>query len=302
MSSTNVSAPPSGTAATTLPARSRRSGRRRPEGGRVNWWLTALLVVLALTIFVPLYFTVITALKTPDQLGGSGFALPTEVRWANFADAWTLTDFPRAALNSALITVSAVVLTLLTNSMVAYAIARNMHRRFFKGLFFYFISALFVPFPILMLPVAKQTAALGLDNPAGLVLLYVVYGLSFNIFIFTAYIRSIPVELGEAARMDGAGTWGVFWRVVFPLLTPMNATVGILTCLWAWNDFLLPLIIVSDPGQATLPLVQYVFQSQFQTNYTVAFASYLMAMAPLLVVYVFAQRWVISGVTRGAVK
>lgn len=302
MSSTNVSAPPSGTAATTLPARSRRSGRRRPEGGRVNWWLTALLVVLALTIFVPLYFTVITALKTPDQLGGSGFALPTEVRWANFADAWTLTNFPRAALNSALITVSAVVLTLLTNSMVAYAIARNMHRRFFKGLFFYFISALFVPFPILMLPVAKQTAALGLDNPAGLVLLYVVYGLSFNIFIFTAYIRSIPVELEEAARMDGAGTWGVFWRVVFPLLTPMNATVGILTCLWAWNDFLLPLIIVSDPQQATLPLVQYVFQSQFQTNYTVAFASYLMAMAPLLVVYVFAQRWVISGVTRGAVK
>lgn len=302
MSSTNVSAPPSGTAATTLPGRSRRSGRRRPEGGRVNWWLTALLVVLALTVFVPLYFTVITALKTPDQLGGSGFALPTEVRWANFADAWTLTNFPRAALNSALITVSAVVLTLLTNSMVAYAIARNMHRRFFKGLFFYFISALFVPFPILMLPVAKQTAALGLDNPAGLVLLYVVYGLSFNIFIFTAYIRSIPVELEEAARMDGAGTWGVFWRVVFPLLTPMNATVGILTCLWAWNDFLLPLIIVSDPQQATLPLVQYVFQSQFQTNYTVAFASYLMAMAPLLVVYVFAQRWVISGVTRGAVK
>ena len=302
MSSTNVSAPPSGTAATTLPGRSRRSGRRRPEGGRVNWWQTALLVVLALTVFVPLYFTVITALKTPDQLGGSGFALPTEVRWANFADAWTLTDFPRAALNSALITVSAVVLTLLTNSMVAYAIARNMHRRFFKGLFFYFISALFVPFPILMLPVAKQTAALGLDNPAGLVLLYVVYGLSFNIFIFTAYIRSIPVELEEAARMDGAGTWGVFWRVVFPLLTPMNATVGILTCLWAWNDFLLPLIIVSDPQQATLPLVQYVFQSQFQTNYTVAFASYLMAMAPLLIVYVIAQRWVISGVTRGAIK
>nr|WP_245827823.1 carbohydrate ABC transporter permease [Sinomonas mesophila] len=269
---------------------------------RVNWWLTALLLVLSLTILIPLYFTVVTALKTPDQLGGSGFDLPTEVRWENFADAWTLTNFPRAALNSALITVGAVALTILTNSMVAYAIARNMHRRLFKALFFYFISALFVPFPILMLPVAKQTAILGLDSQLGLILLYVVYGLSFNIFIFTAYIRSIPIELEEAARMDGAGTWGVFWRVVFPLLTPMNATVGILTCLWAWNDFLLPLVIVSDPERATLPLVQYVFQSQFQTNYTVAFASYLMAMAPLLIVYVFAQRWVISGVTRGAVK
>lgn len=85
-------------------------------------------------------------------------------------------------------------------------------------------------------------------------------------------------------------------------MAPMTATVGILTCLWVWNDFLLPLVIVSDPGAATIPLVQYVFQGQFQTNYSVAFASYLMAMAPLLIVYVFAQRWVISGVTRGSIK
>ena len=195
-----------------------------------------------------------------------------------------------------------MVLTLITNSMVAYAIARNMSRRFFKGIYFYFVSALFVPFPIIMLPVAKQTALLHLDNRVGLILLYVVYGLAFNIFIFTAYIQSIPRELEEAATIDGASTWGIFWKVIFPLLAPMNATVGILTCLWAWNDFLLPLVILSDPGSATLPLVQYVFQSQFQTNYPAAFASYLMAMAPLLIVYVFAQRWVISGVTRGAVK
>jgi raffinose/stachyose/melibiose transport system permease protein len=277
--------------------------RRRGQGGPgVNWWLTALLIVLALTIAIPLYFAVVTALKTTDQLGGTGFGLPTDIRWANFADAWRLTNFPSTALNSALITVGAVVLTLLTNSMVAYAIARNMHRRLFKGLYYYFVSALFVPFPIIMLPVAKETAILHLDNRVGLILLYVVYGLAFNIFIFTAYINSIPQALEEAAQIDGASTWAVFWKVIFPLLAPMNATVGILTCLWAWNDFLLPLVILSDPGSATLPLVQYVFQSQFQTNYPAAFASYLMAMAPLLIVYVFAQRWVISGVTRGAVK
>jgi raffinose/stachyose/melibiose transport system permease protein len=269
---------------------------------RINWWLTALLVVLSFTILIPLYFAVVTALKTPDQLGGAGFGLPDGIQWSNFKDAWNLTDFPTAALNSAIITVGAVVLTLLTNSMVAYAIARNMDRRFFRGLYFYFVSALFVPFPIIMLPVAKQTALLQMDNRIGLIILYVVYGLAFNIFIFTAYINSIPRELEEAAAIDGASVWGTFWRVIFPLLAPMNATVGILTCLWAWNDFLLPLVILSDPGSATLPLVQYVFQSQFQTNYPVAFASYLMAMAPLFVVYVFAQRWVISGVTRGAVK
>ena len=283
-------------------ARAPRRRNRSTGHDPVNWWLTALLIVLALTIAIPLYFAVVTALKTTDQLGGTGFGLPTSVRWSNFADAWRLTDFPKTALNSAVITVGAVVLTLLTNSMVAYAIARNLERRFFKGMYYYFVSALFVPFPIIMLPVAKETAMLHLDNRVGLILLYVVYGLAFNIFIFTAYIQSIPRELEEAAAIDGASTWGIFWKVIFPLLAPMNATVGILTCLWAWNDFLLPLVILSDPGSATLPLVQYVFQSQFQTNYPTAFASYLMAMAPLLLVYVFAQRWVISGVTRGAVK
>jgi raffinose/stachyose/melibiose transport system permease protein len=282
-----------------VPSHDRRPAARRRN---VNWWLTALLMVLSLTILVPLYFAVVTALKTTDELGGSGFGLPGSPQWSNFRDAWELTTFPRTALNSAIITVGAVAVTLLTNSMVAYAIARNMDRRFFKGLYFYFVSALFVPFPIIMLPVAKQTALLGLDNRGGLILLYVVYGLAFNIFIYTAYINSIPRSLEEAAEIDGASTWVMFWRVIFPLLAPMNATVGILTCLWAWNDFLLPLVILSDPNSATLPLVQYVFQSQFSQNYPAAFASYLMAMAPLFIVYVFAQRWVISGVTRGAVK
>ncbi|MFI6482166.1 carbohydrate ABC transporter permease [Nonomuraea sp. NPDC050663] len=269
---------------------------------RRNWWLTALLAAGSLTVLVPLYFTVVTALKTPEELAGAGFDLPRNPAWGNFAEAWELTDYPQAALNSALITVGAVALTLLTNSLVAYAIARNFHRKLFKGLYFYFVSALFVPFPIIMLPVVKQTSLLGLDNQAGLILLYVVYGLAFNIFLYVGYIRSIPSSLEEAARVDGAGTWTVFWRVIFPLLAPMNATVGILTFLWAWNDFLLPLVVLSSPDAQTLPLVQYVFQSQFNTNHTVAFASYLMALAPVLLVYVFAQRWVISGVLRGSVK
>jgi len=287
---------------TMPPPRRRRRARRGIRGQGVNWWLTALLVVLSLTVLVPLYFTVVTALKTPDQLGGTGFAPPTEWAWGNFAEAWRTIDFPARALNTALITVGAVLLTLLTNSMVAFAIARQMHRRLFKALFYYFIAALFIPFPVLMLPAAKQAAILGIDNQAGLVLLYTVYGLSFNVFLYTAYVRSIPAELEEAARIDGASTWGVFWKVVFPLLAPINATVGILTCVWAWNDFLLPLVILSDPDAATIQLAQYIFQGQFSADYTLAFSSYLMAMLPLLVVYLVAQRWVISGVTRGAIK
>ena len=111
--------------------------------------------------------------------------------------------------------------------MVAYAITRNMNRRGFKALYYFFISALFVPFPIIMLPVVKETAILGIDNEAGLILLYTVYGLALNILMYTSYLKSVPVELEESARIDGASTWTVFWKIVFPLLVPMNATVGI---------------------------------------------------------------------------
>ena len=270
---------------------------------KVNWWATALIAVCSLTVLIPLYLAVVVALKTPAQLTeGTGFEWPNPIRWENFPEAWERTNFPQALANTAIITVGSVVFTLLTSSVVAYALARNIHRPFFKGVFFYLLAALFIPFPIIMLPLVKQTSLLGLDNQAGLIILYTIYGLSLNIFIYTAYIRSIPIELEEAARVDGASTWRVFWQIIFPLLMPMNATVGILTCVWAWNDFIMPLVVLTDPSARTLTLAQYVFQGQFNTDYTVAFASYLMAMAPLLIVYIFSQRWVISGVTRGSIK
>jgi raffinose/stachyose/melibiose transport system permease protein len=285
------------------PRRRRRFRESQEDTRKINWWATAFIAVCSLTVLIPLYLAVMVALKTPDQIAtGTGFEWPTTVRWENFADAWTRTNFPQALLNTGLITVGALVLTLLSNSIVAYAIARNIHRRFFRTSYFYLLAALFIPFPIIMLPLVKQTSLLGIDNQVGMIILYTVFGLSLNVFIYTAYIRTIPIELEEAATVDGASTWRVFWSIIFPLLGPMNATVGILTCVWAWNDFILPLVILSDPGDRTLQLAQYVFQGQFNTDYTVAFASYLMAMAPLLLVYIFAQRWVISGVTRGSIK
>ncbi|WP_454293794.1 carbohydrate ABC transporter permease [Salana multivorans] len=281
----------------------RRRVKESEDTRRTNWWVTALIAVCSLTVLIPLYLAVVVAFKTPDQLlTGTGFEWPTQVRWENFGDAWRRTSFPQALTNTALITVGSVVFTLLTSSLVSWAIARNMQRKTFKYAFFYFLSAMFIPFPIVMLPLVKQTSLLGLDNQGGLILLYTLFGLSLNIFIYAAYIRSVPLELEEAARMDGASNWMVFWRIVFPLLTPMNATVGILTCVWAWNDFIMPLVLLTEPSARTLPLANYVFQGQFNTDHTVAFASYLMTMAPLLIVYVFSQRWVISGVTRGSIK
>ncbi|OOE02678.1 ABC transporter permease [Anoxybacillus kestanbolensis] len=269
---------------------------------KTNWFVICLIAIGSLFILFPLYMAISIALKTPEELAHSVFSLPTGLHFENFTKAIEATNFFQAFKNSAFITITTVIFTILTNSMVAYAIARNMHRRFFRILYYYFVSALFIPFPIIMLPIVKQTSAFGMNNPSGLIFLYIVYGIAFNIFIYVGYIRSIPKELEEAAIVDGCSTWGVFWKIVFPLLAPINATIGILTCLWAWNDFLLPLVVLSDQDDMTLPLVQYVFQSEFGTDYNLAFASYLMALSPMIIVYLFAQKWIISGVTRGAIK
>jgi raffinose/stachyose/melibiose transport system permease protein len=267
-----------------------------------NWFVTILLMVETLLIFFPLFLTITVALKTPKEMAGSLLSLPKEWRFQNFLDAIELTNFFQALSNSFIVTFFVVVLTVLTNSLVSYAIARNMHKRFFRGLFYYFVSAMFVPFPIIMLPLVRQTALLGMDNLVGLIFLYIVFQLSFNVFIYVGYIKSIPVALEEAAVMDGANSWRIFWKVIFPLLTPMNATVAILTTLYAWNDFMLPPVILTDSENATLPLVQYIFQTEFSTNYNLAFASYLLALLPMVIVYLIAQRWIISNVTRGEVK
>lgn len=269
---------------------------------RTNWGATIALCVATLVVFFPLYLTVVIALKTPADLAQSILAWPTELAWENFPKAIKITNFFRAFGNSLMITLGAVSLTIITNSFVAYAIARNMHKRRFRLLYYYFISAMFVPFPIIMLPIVKLTSDLSLANQYGLIVLYTVYGLAFNVFLYVGFIGSIPKELEEAARIDGCSTWQTFWKIIFPLLTPINATVAILTCLWAWNDFMLPLVVLSRPEMATLPLVQFNLQSQFNTNHTLAFASYLLAMSPLLLIYLFAQRWIIGGITRGAVK
>ncbi len=269
---------------------------------RVNWPITILIALGSLIILFPLYITISIALKSPQELAESALSLPLNFHWDNFTRAIEATNFFASFKNSALITFFTLVFTILSNSLVAYAIARNMHRKLFRMLYYYFVSALFIPFPIIMLPIVKQTSAIGLNNPIGLTILYVVYGMAMNIFIYVGYIRSIPVELEEAAIMDGSSTWGVFWKVIFPLLTPINATIGILTCLWAWNDFLLPLVILSDSADYTLPLVQYVFQTEFGTDYNLAFASYLLSMAPMVIIYLFAQRWIIGGVVKGAIK
>lgn len=277
--------------------------RQRRDGGRTKWGITALLAVCSLTVLVPLYFTIAMALKSAKQAtSGTGFGWPWPMHFDNFRAAWNLTHFPRAFGYSALITAISVVGELLLSSIAAYAIVRNWHRRAFRWSYIYLLAAMFIPFPVIALPQIKLTSMFGLANPAGVAILHILFALSFNVLLYSAFLRSIPLELEESARIDGCSTWRVFRQLIFPLLGPMNATVGIFAFLLSWNDFMMPSLITADPAQQTLPVVQNLFQSQFTTNYNVAFASYLMAMAPSLIGYLIAQRWVMSGVMRGAIK
>jgi raffinose/stachyose/melibiose transport system permease protein len=293
------------TAPTTSAVVSTRTkhGPTRPRGERVNWGLTALITATSLIVLLPLYFTVAMALKSSQEATtGTGFSWPWPMHFENFADAWTLTNFPRAFLISLAVTAVTVGGLVVLASSAAYAIARNWDRKLFRWSYFYLLAAMFIPFPVIALPQIKLVSIVNLDNPAGVAILHILFGLSFNVLLYTAFLRSIPYELEESARLDGASTWQVFWGLIFPLLAPMNATVGIFAFLASWNDFMMPSLITSDPALQTIPVVQSIFQSQFSANYNIAFASYLMALAPTVLAYVFAQRWVMTGVTRGAIK
>ncbi|MGO1591250.1 MAG: carbohydrate ABC transporter permease [Ancrocorticia sp.] len=279
------------------------NGNIKMSKDRSGWPTTIVLMVCSLAVLIPLYVTISMAFKTTGQaVDGNAFSLPNPFSTEGFVEAWNLTNFPKGAMISVIVTASTVILTVLLAAMLSYAVIRNWEKRFFRYSFFYLMGVMFIPFPVVALPQIQMTGRLSLDNPVGVIWLATMFQMAFSVMLFTAFLRSIPLELEEAARIDGATTWQTFWKLVFPLLMPMAATVGIFAFLYAWNDFMMPSLMISDPDLQTLPVRQNQFQTQFSNNYNISFASYLMAMAPAIVVYLFSQRWVMESVTQGAVK
>jgi raffinose/stachyose/melibiose transport system permease protein len=271
-----------------------------------NWLLTIVLLLGCITVFFPLYMTVIIAFKQPSEMTNDvagALAFPSSWSLSNFAEAMRVTDFWHSLGNSVMITAVTIILALLIHSMAGYAIGRSMARKKgYKFLYFYLVSGMFVPFAILMMPLVKQTAQIGLDNRLGVIILYVVFYMPLNVMLYSGYLKNIPLAMEEAAEIDGATTWRAYWEVIFPMMKPMHATVAILTALSTWNDVMTPLVIMSGSGQNTLPLAQLNFQTQFGTNYNLAFASYLLALIPILIFYVICQKQILGGVANGAVK
>ena len=218
----------------------------------------------------PLYMTIIIAFKQPSEMTNSIsgiLSLPQHWSLDNFREAMRVTDFWHSLTNSLLISVITVVLSVIIHSLMGYALGRNKAKsKFYNIVYLFIVSGMFVPFAILMMPLAKQTAEMGLGNWAGVILLYVVFYMPMNTMLYAGYLVNIPIALEEAARVDGASTWRTYWSIIFPVMKPMHATVAVLTALSVWNDVMTPLVIMAGSGQNTLPLAQLNFQSQFGTN------------------------------------
>lgn len=273
---------------------------------KTNWTAMVLLILGLSTIVFPLYLTVVIAFKQPSEMTTSIsgiLSLPKSWSFDNFREAMRVTDFWHSLGNSLLITAVTVILSLLIHSLMGYALGRNKSSsKFYSFVYLFIVSGMFVPFAILMMPLAKQTAEMGLANWVGVILLYTVFYMPMNILLYSGYLVNIPMALEEAAKVDGASTWRTYWKIIFPIMKPMHATVAVLTALSVWNDVMTPLVIMAGSEQNTLPLAQLNFQSQFGTNYNLAFASYLLSLIPILIFYVICQKQILNGVVNGAVK
>lgn len=270
-----------------------------------NWPATVLLLIGLITILFPLYMTVVIAFKQPSEMTNSIsgiLSLPESFSLSNFKEAMEVTDFWNSLANSLIVTVTTVVVSVILHSMLGYVLGRTKaKKKGYKLIYFYIVSGMFVPFAILMMPLVKQTAALHLDNMLGVIILYTVFYMPMNVMLYSGYLTNIPIALEEAAYVDGASTWRTYWTVIFPIMKPMHATVAILTALGTWNDVMTPLVIMSG-SKNTLPLAQLSFQTQFGANYNLAFASYLLALLPIILFYLICQKQILSGVVNGAVK
>lgn len=280
--------------------------KRLSHGKIVHYIINALLVLGTLTVLFPLYMTVIIAFKKPSEMTNDisgALSLPSSWNLDNFVEAIKITDFWHTLGNSLLITCVTVVLCILLHSLAGYVIGRKMAKhKIFKASYYYIVSGMFVPFAVLMMPLVKQTAQLGIANRFGVIVLYTVFFMPMNLMLYAGYLKNIPTALEEVAHVDGASAFKIFWKIIFPNMKPMHATVAILTAMSTWNDVTTPLVILSGTDHNTLPIAQLNFQSQFGTNYNLAFASYLLALLPILLFYVVCQKQIMNGVVNGAVK
>jgi len=267
----------------------------------------AVLIAALAGFMIPFVLLVFNSFKTNAQIIESPLAAPSSLGFGNFAAAAREMNYFGSFWNSGVITFASVLLIGLFSSMAAHYFVRNKTK--FNDLFFFvMVASMIIPFQAVMIPlVSIYGQKLGWIQAAPeltLVFMYLGFGSSLAVFIYHGFIKSIPQELEEAAFMDGCSRRQTFFRIVMPVLMPTTVTIVILNVLWIWNDFLLPLLILQNAGRDsfTLPLAIQVFKGTYTSDNEKFLPAVLLVILPILVVYLFAQRFIIQGVTQGSVK
>ena len=263
------------------------------------------LLVVSVLWMVPLALVLMNSLKGNLFIAQSPFALPDQDSFSaatNYTSGVSRTGFFAAAGWSLFITVFSVAVIILVTSMAAWYIAR-VKAWYTTALYYLFVFSMIVPFQMVMFTMSKVANVTGLDNPFGIIVMYAGFGAGLSVFIFVGFIRSLPIDIEEAAMIDGASPWKVFFSVIFPILRPTAVTIAILNAMWIWNDYLLPYLVIGSEYK-TIPIAvqQYMTGSYGQKDMGGFMAMLVLAIIPIVVFYLTSQKHIIKGVAAGAVK
>ncbi|NJN84613.1 MAG: carbohydrate ABC transporter permease [Caldilineaceae bacterium] len=262
-----------------------------------------LLVIMAVAWLTPFLIIVLTSVRSMGDLISNGvFAWPEEFVFANFSRAWNIGGFSTYFRNSLTLIIMKVPLGIVIASLAAYPLAK-MDFRFNNLIFIFFLVGIAIPVHVTLTPLLVMMKQIGIQGTLfALIPPYVVFGLPFQIFVMRGFFRTVPSELLEAARMDGSSEWGAFWRILMPLSAPALATLFIIDALATWNELLMALVLISASKWRTVPAGLLQFQGEFSSQYTQLMAGVLISITPVVMLYIFLQRYMVAGLTAGALK
>ncbi|MBO5755566.1 MAG: carbohydrate ABC transporter permease [Clostridia bacterium] len=267
-------------------------------------FLTAFLSLLSAAFLMPIIVVLFNSFKGEFYISDAPFVLPnadTFAGLANYIAGVRKTDFFRAFGYSLFITVFSVGGLVLGSSMTAWYLARR-NTRFSRAIYLVLVFSMIVPFQMVMFTMSKVANLLYLENPVGIILLYLGFGAGLSVFMFSGFIRSIPLAVEEAAEIDGCSPITTFFYVVFPLLKPISVTVAVLNAMWIWNDYLLPALVIGSKYKTIPVAVQYLQGGYGSRDMGALMAMLVLAIIPIVLFYAFAQKSIIKGVIAGAVK
>ena len=272
----------------------------KKTGKKSNFWFGALLWVLSLLVIYPLAMVILTSFKEKREANSLNITLPREWLWSNYAEVFKDGSVFRCLFNSVFVSVITVAIVIATASLLSYAVVRRdtpMCRRIDNLMTFGIIA------PFAAMPTMKLLQGMGIYGSLwGLILVYSALYLPFSFMMISSYIKGLPKDLDEAAVIDGATGMGLFLKVTVPLLTPIVSTVTILVFMWSWNELQIPMYLLKSSAQYTLPMSVYSFYGAFSTSWNLVCADVIVVSLPIIVLYIFAQKYVVSGMTAGAVK